>query len=413
MKKIIILALLSLSLIAGDFSYGGTLNTGGGKVQADVFNPKTQSYEKRSENIHLTNIQLNLDYENEDFYVQTSLYGYVYHTKSGDPLKFINYYEPVEKQDIFFRSLYISYKATDEISIGAGVLPLSNSTPTKYNNDYIQDGEGIYMLNDSVLTSVFATYKTENSRTILLLGTIDPLLVPTGNYIDETLRQGGSYSIVLVNKLQMDKFELTTQVSFNHMEFEQKNLSDAWVSGMALVYDDSEDSGWSVYGVAGFSVYNNDNADSKSAIYDKVFKEKAPAGDYIASLYPNSFNFEKKTYYGGASLLGARKDFSIGKQDFFVSGEWFHVYGDWISGNHGNIYMEQNNQTFNIRDNSYFLNLGYLITNNFMFRISTTYLEYEEQGKIGNLADTVPTEEFIGGGINSQVVTRVVFTYKF
>jgi len=408
MKEIILILLLSTGLIAGDFSYSGTLNMGYGHISQEY-------YEKDDYNNGLAsaNVQLNLDYENSDFYFQSSIFAYGYRMDNGDEVQLPNYYDTVDEQGIFFRSLYMSYKATDNLSIGAGVLPFSNSTPTKYNNDYMQDGEGIYMLNDNSLTSVFGIYKTEHSRTIVGLGTFDQILVPTGNYIDETLRKGGSYTAFAINTYEHNKFALTTEVLYNHIEYEKKDLADVTVGGVALVYDDSEDSGWSVYGVAGFSIYDNHNTDAKEAIYENTLGPKAPAGDYIASLYPSSFAIEDKTYYGAATLLGARKDFSLYRTDFFVSAEWFHTYGDWSSGNQGNIYMCQSNQTFNIRDNSYFLNTGYIISDSMLLRFNVTYLEYDEQGKIGAPASTVPNDEYLGDGVIKEVLSRMVFTYKF
>ena len=412
MKKIVnilIILVFSILLNAKELNFSGILNTGYGGSDAEIIG-ESEKYQ----HIVSTNIQLNVDYSYKKFNFQGTLFGYVYDMPGSDKAQIKNYYEPFKETDIFFRSLYMSYEATNELSIGIGILPFSNSTPTKYNNDYVQDGEGIYMLNDNNLASVFGLYKTNNSRTIFGLGTIDDILAPKGNYIDETLRQGGSYTAFLINTYKAtDKITITSELLYNRMTYEKIKIADVYLGGIATVYDDSEVSGWSFYNVIGASIYKNNNIAAKEEIFEHTLKDKAEYGDYIMAQYPNNFAIEKDTYYGGAMLWGGRKDFSIARNDFFVSAEWFHTFGDWSSGNQGNIYLCQDNQIFNVRDNSYYAVFGWIINSSSLVRLSYTYLEFDESGVIGAPAKTVPTEDYIGCPVKNVQIIRAIYSYKF
>jgi len=406
---ILITSVLTLNLMAdNNMNFSGIMNIGYGHAEKNFSNKENETKE-----IYTSNLQLNADYETNDFYFQSTLFGYVYTMPNNQKAHLINYHDGYEKQDVFFRSLYGSYKINQNLSVGAGYLAFSNSTPSKYNNDYIQDGEGIYMLNDNTLAAVFAVYKEGNSRTIVGIGTIDETFINTGMYIDDALRQGGAYTIFAINTYKYERFTFTSEFLYNSLTYEKKDLSDIYQVGFATAWDDSENSGWSLYNVLGASIYDNHNEDAKEEIFKNVLGPKAKYGDYIMAKYPNNFAIENKKYYGAAMLWGFRKDFDIDRQEFFVTAEWFHTFGDWTSGNQGNIYLCQDNQVFNIRDDSYYATLGYIINDQATVKFVYTYSEYNEKGKIGAPASTVDTEDYIGPQINKIEIIRFIFSYKF
>ena len=412
-SSFIIILYLSNLLYAQDeqhnnYNISGILNLGYGHLEGNILNEHNKQKELFS-----TNLQVNLDYKTDKLYFQSTLFGYAYKMPNGEKVKLMNYYEPYHEYDIFFRSLYVSYKINDNYSVGVGFLPFSNSTPSKYSNDYIQDGEGIYMLNDNTLLSLFSVYTTENSRTIIGIGTIDNTFVNVGNYIDDSLRQGGSLTIFAINKITSGKFTVTSEFLYNYLTYEKKDLSDVYQVGIATEWDDSENSGWSFYNVLGTSIYYNHNEDAKEEIFKNTLGPKAEYGDYIMAKHPDNFAIENKKYYGAAMLWGFRKDFDIGKYEFFTSAEWFHTFGDWTSGNQGNIYLCRDNQTFNVRDNSYYITLGQTFSDTATVRLAYTYLEYNERGKIGAPASTVDTKDYIGTQVNRIKIIKIMFSYKF
>ncbi len=81
---------------------------------------------------------MNIDYNNGNFHFQATPFAYKYGTNSNEPIKYRNWSEPFDSYDVWFRSLYATY-TVGNWSIGAGVLPFSNSSPTKFNDDYIED----------------------------------------------------------------------------------------------------------------------------------------------------------------------------------------------------------------------------------------------------------------------------------
>jgi len=415
MKKLLVLiylvSSLSLNLYANNFVFSG-------KFQSNYSSMKRETpYKKPPKDLKgmiNTNLQLSTDYNGDNFNFQSSVY--MYHTKiigNAPRVTNQNYIKGFKNDDIIFRSLYLSYKTTENLSLGLGILPFSNSATTEFNADYTEDGEGIYMLNDSILTAVFGVYKTENSKTTFGIGTFDDLILPTGLYINEGLSDGGSFTYFAINELKYNKFKIMNEFLSLHLVYRKKSLADAFNIGTSVIYDDSENSGFSVYGVVGASVYANHNKDAKEAVYKDALGPKAPYGDFIKAKYPNNFAFDNKTYYGAATLLGIRKDFSLFREDFFINAEWFHTFNDWISGNQGNIYFPKNTQMANIRNDSYFLNLGYNINNFNTIRMSYSILEFNEEGKIGNPADTLPSEDYIGISIKKASIFRLVYDFKF
>jgi hypothetical protein len=327
---------------------------------------------------------------------------------TADTPRFNNFYDEVDDMDFFFRSLYISYDITNEITIGAGVLPFSNSASSKYNYDYIQDGEGIYMLNDNALTSVFVKYKSGNSRTIFGIGAIDNIIVPSGDYIAEDLKEN-SYSIFLINNYNIGQFEIVNELLYNNVAYKGTSVAEVYLYGLNISYDDSDKSGLSIYGTIGGSLYKAHSGDAKNKI---LFDAGIPS--YIPNMYPNNFSFEDETYYGAASALGFRYDFMLFRQEFFINPEWFHTFGDWNSGNQGNLYNGSKiNQTFEIRDDSYYLGLGYVFTENLIFIGTYQYLKYEEDKKIGAPCDTISHDKYIGRPYQNREIWMLQLRYKF
>jgi len=415
MKKLIILvyslSLLSLNLYSNNFTFSG-------KFQSSYAGTKRETLYKKPlkdlEGTINTNLQLSTDYKGDNFNFQSSVY--MYHTKIIGDIPRVNnqnYINGFKNDDIIFRSLYLSYNITENLSLGLGIIPFSHSGTTEFNSDYTQDGEGIYMLNDSVLTAIFGVYKTENSKTTFGIGTFDDLILPTGLYINEGLSDGGSFTYFIINDYRMGKFKIMNEFLSSHLVYRRKSLADAFNIGTSLTYDDSEESGLSLYGVAGVSIYANHNKGAKEAVYKDTLGPKAPYGDFIRAQYPNNFGFDNGTYYGAATLLGFRKDFSLFKEDLFINAEWFHTFNDWISGNQGNIYFPKNTQMSNVRNDSYFLNLGYNINNFNTVRVSYSILKFNEEGKIGNPSDTLPSEDYIGISIKKASIFRIVYDFKF
>ena len=363
-------------------------------------------------------IQLNIDYDIDNWHFQATPFGYIYNVKGKDTIKNPNFRDPYPTTDWWFRSLYFTY-TWDKLSLGAGVLPFSNTAPTKFNDDFVEDGEGVLLINDSVLTAVFGIYKDGNYRTIFGIGSPDELIVDNGNYVDNHLREDG-FSVFLINTFKEDKLEVTSQFIWNSVEYDGVKFLDNTNIGVNVSWDDSVDSGWSFYGSLAGSEYRSDARKAEKEIYNVVFKDNPYGmsglqyGRLVESLYPENFGMDKQKLYGAASLLGFRKDFNIGKEDFFVNGEWTHMYGDYLSGSQGSFYTAKNNQVASIRDDAYYIQLGYIFNNDLRFRVSYTVVEIEETGIIGAPAATIPTSQTVRPEKVDKVETiNFIMTYKF
>ncbi len=368
----------------------------------DLLNDKT-----KRQTIAVSTLQFNLEYDVDNWHFQATPVFFGYKTSDGEKLKNINFYKSHQTTEFFFRSFYLSYDF-GEWSIGLGALPFSNSSTSKFHDDYVQDGEGINMLNDNTLTSIYALYETENSRTIFGIGTIDELLLSKGAYIEPALREG-TVSAFVINNYTFGKYELISEFMYTDMKYNEKDISDIYLAGFSLAWDDSEESGLSLYGAVGGSIYQNNAINVKDELLEA--SSISPVGPLI---YSNNFTFDNKTYYGASTLLGFRQDFDIQNEEFFINVEWFHTFGDWSSGNQGNLYDPAiGTQMYNIRDNSYYINLGYNINKDTQIRLSYSLLEFDETSTLGAPAVTVPNDDYIGEQRGDMQFFSVNFTYKF
>ena len=271
------------------------------------------------------------------------------------------------------------------------------------------------MLNNDSLTDFLIRYKKETSYTIFGIWTLENIsVIPDGNYIDSSLKKD-ERTFFLIHRNNFEKFENTFEILYNEMKYERKSLASIILLGANFSYDDSEDSGLSIYSSFGVSSYINHNEGAKKEIFKNILNKNVNEGNALISQFHDSFCFDKnKVYYGGATLFGIRKDFDLFMTDFFVNAEWFHTFGDWSSGNQGTPYDKKINQTFNIIDNSYNAILGWQINSSSLLRIEYTYLEYLKTGKIGAPAITVDNKKFISPNqIRKVEMFQLFYNYTF
>ena len=406
--KLILGVILMASILGaeGKHQISGMFDAYYAKLQTEV-----PGYGSVEANGVMGNLQINYDYRNDNFYFQATPYAYIYETKDGNKLKLDSFYKPHEKYEIFFRSFYASYrvyKGPVNITLGLGVLPFSNSSPTEFSRYYISDGEGINILNDSALTSVFALFEG-SSKTIVGIGTPEALIVPSGNFIDETLRDG-SYTVFLINTYKNEKYKLISELLYNDMKFERKDLATVELAGVSLSWDDSANSGWSFFSSLGVSCYNNHNLDAKDVILEEF---NIPS--YLPKVKPESFTFdEDKDYYGAAFLLGTRKDFEVMDEDLFVNAEWFHTWGVWSSGNQGTLYNgAKYTQAFFVRNNSIYFNIGWTINDNQQISIMHQWIEMKNSPSIGMPASRIPYDDYLGISHKDLFIHQINWSYRF
>ena len=419
MKKIILGSILLCSILFSDsmkedslkdnFKSSGVIKTYYSNINIDKTDGSTQKIQ-----MYYTSAQLNFDYTNDSFHFQATPYVYIYDTTDHKEIKNPVVSDLYSKSKFFFRSLYMSYSYED-FSIGTGILPFSNSVPMKYSDNSIQDGVGLNTLNDNDLLAIFGTYKTSNSSTIFGVGElVDDRVVPTGDYIDESLKED-TLIYFLINTIDNDKWTFTNELMHIDMKYNKKDLSKVWLAGVGASWDDSMDSGVVFYDVLGGSIYDSHASNAKDEIYTEKFGSLAK-GNYLESVFPNSFAMKDKTYYGASNLLGLRYEIDALPLETFINIEWFRTFGDWTSGNQGNIYNGKINQMFNNRDNSYYVNYGILTSKNSLLRFTYSYIEFNESGKVGAPASTIKSEDFFGGNtvVRKKVeAIHVIFTYRF
>ena len=365
-------------------------------------------------------LQLNMNYSYENFYFQATPYLYTMTTDDGRPIKNPVMQKAYSKDLLFFRSLYMSY-SIDNWAVGMGILPFSNSMPMKFSDSTIQDGVGLNTIHDNDLTSIFAKYRTENSETIFGIGTLENIIAPMGEYMVEDTKED-SMVYYIINTYENDKWTFVNELIMADMKYEKKDLNKVYTYGLGISWDDTTETGLVIYNVSGLSMLKNNSINVRSEILSNQFATNPMGvdgltyGNMFESQYPDSFAFNTDTTYGASNLLGFRYEVDYFPLETFVNVEWFHTMGDWTSGNRGNLYNGKINQSFNIRDNSYYVNFGVLTSKNSLLRLAYTYLEFEEFGKIGAASSTIDAEDFLGGkkAIRKHIdAIHLIFTYRF
>lgn len=419
--KYFLILLVAVGLHAFDNGIEGLYT--GIKTTTMVIDAKNDIYNgsEKQTTVYAQLAQASIDYTNDNWHFSVTPFGYIYDTQDGSKMKNNTFYDPYEKQAFWFRSLYVSY-TSGNWTLGAGILPFSNSAPAHYNDDYIEDGEGILLLNDSVLNAVFALYKTENSRTIFGWGTPEQIFgVNSGDYTQDELKED-CYSVFAINTYNKDKFKYTTQAIYHKLNFDKNKLGDTGNLNVNVVWDDSEETGLSLYGTVAASYWRSEAKHSKESIENLYFGRQAaqlgiPAtalGSASVARSPQSFEYNKYDTFGGAHQLGFRYDFEVKDTEFFVNAEWTHVYGNWMSGSPGSFYLGKNNSMYNMRDNSYYAQVGWVVNQNLRIRLSHTIVEIDESSVIGAPAKTIPHYQSIKTDkITKQTMSTLLITLRF
>jgi len=357
--------------------------------------------------LNYNSLQLSIDYYDDGFYFSATPYAYVYFTESGDEVKNSNFVNAFKDSDFFFRSLYMSY-SIDDFTVGAGILPLSNSFPMQYTNDYYQDGEGLSIISDIDPLALFVKYRFSDTNKVLAgIGLIDTGFIPNGKYVNES-KVKDSYGIFLIQTITNDKFKIINDFKYSSVMFDGKKTGAFYNLGTGISWDDSEYSGWTFYNTLAFSVYQNNSESLK----DKILASNPKYTASTVRKFSSSFVFDNNTYTGAANLFGFRKDLDIFEIESFINFEWFHTFGDWTSGNKGAPYNSNCNQISNIRNNSYFINYGIRISELTTLKINYTYLEFDEIVNIGAPSST-PVKESFGPQRSSGDIVKISFSYKF
>ena len=407
MIKLIIIILFNSILFGGDFYYNGYVSYHNVSLKGTV-------HESSDKNQHVDTYsgQLDLTKYYGDFKFNTTIYAGLYETSDGSYLTSPNRSDDFKTSDIFFRSLYLQYKLNENISIGAGVIPFSNSSPIEYTYGYNPDGEGINIINDSEFLAVYGIYRWTddgNHKIIFGYGTQDQGYVPMGDYITKSLNEDNRIGFLLYEYQDM-KNKFILEYLNSNVKYQTIPITRLELFGMHYSYNDSLESGYSFYGQLGASRYHSYSVGAK----DPILKANKIPG-YVVNFMPEQFQFdESKRSWGYASLLGVRKDFDIMNNEFYVNFEWFRTYDNFVSGNHGTPYLGiKSNNIFNIRDNAYFLNLGYNLNRYLTFRVYYEYLEFEETKKVGSFADYIDTKKYLGTKTTRTELLGVSVSYKF
>ena len=289
-------------------------------------------------NVVLSSVQLNNDFWFDNYYLESAFTAYSYAVKPSVKIYNQSNNSYFKQANVGVRSLYISRKMNN-ITVGAGILPLSQSFYSKTSSDFVKEGEGLTLLQDIDLPGLFLKYNEgnniNNSNKIytILIFSKDNKNVPTNKYKNKHKRNNDY--IFLINSISHKKFRFISEVIFSKEYYDKNYLGNSYVAGTSINYDDTEYSGINLYAVIGASKY--------------------------------------KKYNGWSFVVGARKDFDIFKKDMFVHEEFFKPFDHWYSHNSGNLQENNYNEVYNIYNFSTTSTLGIQLRDNVLLTLDYSY----------------------------------------
>lgn len=415
MNKILLIILLSVSAYSDanltNWSVSGELNTIYFGLKQDM--TKGKNIDEKGV---CASIQMDIKYKNDGFFFNATPFAHYFDLNSGRKLRNNNFDYAFKDHDIFFRSLYMSY-TTGDFTYGFGILPLSNAFPMEFTDDYYADGEGLSIINDINLLSAFVKYQINPDNDIMLAyHQVDTGFVNVGKYSNEHIKDK-TKGFGIIQNIKDGKYKMVNQLFFIDTYYDGEPYGEILNLGTGISWDDSEYSGWSLYGSFGVSTLFSNSANIKDVLLGRHDGQgQGPGqgqGGGIEDKFPYIFDFTTDNRYGAASLLGFRYDidelFGMGS---FVNAEWFHTFNDWVSGNHGEPYSSNCNQLYNIRDNSYFVQYGVILADGLQLSVSYTYLEFEEAIKHGSPASYPAELSPYPVKTNTEII-KLQLTYKF
>jgi hypothetical protein len=312
-----------------------------------------------------------------------------------------------DTSEFFFRSLYMTYKMGD-LKIGAGVLPFGNGFPFEYSKHGEEDGMGLSIMSEIDPLSAFISYNFGNNKILAALSQVDTKFIPSGNYTAKDIEKG-SNGWIAIHEYNNGRFKMRNEVLYNDIKYNGKGtIAELYVAGTGMAWDDSENSGITIYDTFAMSKFTNNSGNFKQEIF-----EREGINPFAELMFPDNFSFDiGKTYRGSANLFGIRQDFDLFGKEQFVNFEWFKTQGHWASAHRGTPYTGNGNQNYKVRDNSYFVNYGLSITKDILMRVNYTYIEFKETGSIG-FGHTIPTETYIGEQKDKAEIYNIEFSYRF
>ena len=402
MNHFLLLIILLTTSVQATLNYSGEINNYGVYLKSNM-----KQHKSLDESVYYGSLQTNINYTNNKWFFQTTPYIYGYQTASNNKLQTISGMKG-DKFDIFFRSLYLKYRLSDTIQIGGGLLPFSNSAFRQYSNDYISDGEGLSTLNNNDLLSAFLTYSFNSNNFIIIgLGTHNSYIIPSGNYMSEKLED--TMTNFLIFKHKKNKYQVILEMMYSDEKYTNVDVGYSLIGGMGISWDDSMESGWTIYNINGLSYFNS----KISRIADRLLSDNNINPQLVVD-FPEQFALDDDEYYGASILLGFRKDLDIFPLETMINFEWFHTFGDWGSNNRGTPYTSNGNQSYDVKNDSFFLNFGITLSNNSILKFNYTFIEHLRVSKFGKKIESIASEDSIfTPDIQSQEIFKIEWKHKF
>lgn len=265
-------------------------------------------------------------------------------------------------------ALYATLNLTESVSLYHGAIPFKGGRFSEIKDPTINGGNGLAIISNQVYSSDFISYHDDYS---VIIGKSE---FNTKNHYNGlmTKNEGSSGTYFLANYelgkhfIEFDYYAMKVNMG------EVKDYADLQIGGIGYIYDDSIDSGLTLYTNLGMS---NISENVMGLMNSYGVRSPEAINYYKNTLKAHTTN--TKDVKGYAGLFGVNYEFDLGNTTVNFGVEEFITRGGWVSANHGVAFLSDHSW-YAVRNGfETSLYAGANLTKN--LRVSTKYVHTESQ----------------------------------
>ena len=232
-------------------------------------------------------------------------------------------------------SLYATVNIGDHVSLYHGAIPFKGGRFSEIKDPTINGGNGLAIINNQVYSSNFISIHGEDSDSKYSFIAGKSEFNMKNHYNGLTYKNEGSSGTYLIGKYESGKHFY--EVDYYTMKINMDEVTDyarLTIGGLGYIYDDSLESGVTLYTNIGMSSISEDVV----RLMNSYGITSAGAVNYYKNTL-KAHTTDTKNVQGYAGLFGANYEFEGLGKTFNVGAEIFMTRGGWVSANHGVAFL--------------------------------------------------------------------------
>jgi hypothetical protein len=362
-----------------------------------------QSLSLRNENVFTSDSVDNISttrkaYSNK---INAYLYNFEVHTDidlydiNNAPDKLQNISLPFDKEANLesgyqINSLYAVINLGDNISLYHGSIPFKGGKFSEIKDPTVNGGNGLSIINNQVYSSDFVSFhnKIDGGDFSLIAGKSEFNI--KNHYNGLLAKNEGSSGTYILSTYEKGKHFF--EVDYYRMTVKMNNLDYASlkIGGIGYIYDDSIDSGFTLYSNIGMSSISED-VEGLVEQYN-IPKKYIPYYKSQGAVVQNTSGVK-----GYAGFVGINYEFDVDDLTCNIGLEEFITHGGWVSANHGVLFQSDNSWWANRNAIESTIYAGVNVTKNLRFSTKFVYTNSNAVPNAFSISQNAPASEAFHG----------------